>query len=64
MWTLPHIPLALNVIRKFLTNDNSYHFFAIVKTRLGYEISDNFMIIPGYSTFKIAIDMVEAPCFS
>ena len=37
-------------VRKYLTHDNSYHVFCIAETRLGHEVSDNIVNIPGYST--------------
>ena len=39
-------------VRKLLTNDNFYHVFSVFETRLGHEVSDNVINVPGYSTVR------------
>ena len=39
-------------IGNFLTHDNSYHVFGIAETRLGHEVKDNIVHIPGYSVLR------------
>ena len=39
-------------LRKFLTDNNSYHVFGVSETRLGDEVNDNVVDIPGYSVLR------------
>ena len=38
--------------RQYLINDNSYDIFCVAETRLGSEVDDNIIQIPGYSTVR------------
>ena len=39
-------------MRDYLAFNNSYHLFGIAETRLGPEVNDNFINIPGYSVLR------------
>ena len=39
-------------LRQYLVNDNSYDVFGVAETRLGSEVNDNIVQVPGYSIIR------------
>lgn len=42
----------ISEFRKFLISNNSYHVFGIAETRLGPEVDDSIINVPGYSIVR------------